>query len=224
MSSLRLSIAVLGGSGALGMGLATRWAIAGHRIIIGSRREAAAREAAGELNRLLEGRGLQSTATGSENLEAAAAAELAVLTVPFVNQGDLLRRLRAALSGKILVDTTVPLLPPRVGTVQLPPKGSAAVAAQAELGGEVRVVSAFQNVAADKLRSLSDLDCDVLVSGDDLQAREIVIGLAHDAGLRGYHAGPLANSAAAEALTSVLITINRRHKCQAGIRIVGVVE
>ena len=113
-------------------------------------------------------------------------------------------------------------MPPKVGTVQLPEGGCAAVNAQKMLGDGVQVVSAFQNVAADKLKSDEDLDCDILVTGDKLAARETVIGLVEDAGLRGWHAGPLANSAAAEALTSVIIQINRRYKIAgAGIRITG---
>jgi NADPH-dependent F420 reductase len=129
---------------------------------------------------------------------------------------------RAALSGKILIDATVPLMPPNVGTVQLPEGGSAAVNAQKILGDDVIVVSAFQNVAAEKLKSDVDLECDVLVAGDKIAARQTVIDLVEDAGMRGWHAGPLANSAAAEALTSLIIQINRRYGIAgAGIRITG---
>jgi NADPH-dependent F420 reductase len=215
------SIAIIGGSGALGMGLAFRWAIAGYRIVIGSRRSESAEKAAAEINRLLSDRVKPPTAKGLVNSEAAANGDIVVLAVPFVQQHDLVQTIRTALYGKILVDTTVPLVPPKVGIVQLPEGGSAAVATQRLLGDQVRVVSAFQNAAADKLRSLAALDCDVLVSGDDAAARQHVVALAEAAGMRAFHAGPLANSAAAEALTSVLITINRQHKCQAGIRIVG---
>ena len=130
---------------------------------------------------------------------------------------------KSALGGKILVDVTVPLVPPKVARVQLPSGGSAVAALQAELGESVRVVSAFQNISAHHLSDLSHvMDCDVLVSGDSEEAREEVIKLVEAAGMRGIHAGPLANSAAAEALTSILISINRRYKVEgAGIRITG---
>ena len=204
------TIAILGGTGDLGTGLARRWAKAGHRVIIGSRAAEKAQEAAA----LVEG------AEGMDNLSAATVADIVAITVPYENQLRTLETVRDALKGKILIDTTVPLMPPKVGTVQLPEGGSAAVNAQ-KLLEEAIVVSAFQNVAADKLQSGEDLDCDVLVAGDKLAAREEVIKLVEDAGLKGWHAGPLANSAAAEALTSVIIQINRRYKITAGIRITG---
>jgi NADPH-dependent F420 reductase len=117
----------------------------------------------------------------------------------------------------------VPLVPPKVARVQLPGDGSAVAAIQRALGEGVSVISAFQNVSAHHLKDLAhNVDCDVLVCGDDPAAREIVIGLAADMGLRGIHAGPIVNSAAAEALTSILITINMRYKVPgAGIRITG---
>ena len=204
------TIAILGGTGDLGTGLARRWAKAGHRVIIGSRAAEKAQEAAA----LVEG------AEGMDNLSAATVADIVAITVPYENQLRTLEAVREALKGKILIDTTVPLMPPKVGTVQLPEGGSAAVNAQ-KLLEEAIVVSAFQNVAADKLQSGEDLDCDVLVAGDKLAAREEVIKLVEDAGLKGWHAGPLANSAAAEALTSVIIQINRRYRITAGIRITG---
>ena len=134
-----------------------------------------------------------------------------------------LAEIKAELQGKILIDVTVPLVPPQVGRVQLPEGGSAVLRAQAMLGEGVRVVSAFQNVSAEYLRDLDHpIDCDVLVCGDDRAARAAVIALAAAAGMRAFHAGPLANSAAAEALTSVLVTINRQHKIKhSGIRITG---
>ena len=196
------TIAILGGPGDLGTGLARRWAKAGHRVIIGSRAAEKAQAAAAEV----EG------AEGMDNLSAAQTAEIVAITVPYENQLRTLEGVKEALAGKILIDATVPLMPPKVGTVQLPEGGCAAVNAQTMLGEEVIVVSAFQNVAADKLQSGDDLDCDILVAGDKLAAREEVIQLVEDAGLRGWHAGPLANSAAAEALTSVIIQINRRYK------------
>ncbi|HZW60457.1 MAG TPA: NADPH-dependent F420 reductase [Woeseiaceae bacterium] len=219
------AIAIIGGTGALGTGLARRWAEAGHALIIGSRSRDKAQAAATAIDKRLAGRGLQGPAVRAMvNEDAAAAADLVVLTVPFAHHGATLESIRAAVEGKILVDVTVPLVPPKVGTVQLPPAGSAAVMAQAMLGSGVRVVSALQNVAAALLQSDGDIDCDILVCGNDRDARHAVIALLADAGMRGLHAGPIANSAASEALTSVLITINRTFKSHAGIRVTGLAE
>ena len=214
-----MRLAILGGTGAEGRGLALRFAHAGHDVIIGSRAAARAAEAAAALNRELG----RDAATGADNRAAAAAAGLAVLTVPYAAQRDTALAVADELAGKILVDATVPLKPPRVARAQLPPGGSAVAALQAALGEAVRVVSAFQNVSAHRLGALDrDVECDVLVCGDDAAARETVVALAKSIGLRAWHAGPLANSAAAESLTSVLIAINRRYKVPAaGIRIVG---
>ena len=147
---------------------------------------------------------------------------MVVLTVPFAHQISTLESIRAGLAGKILIDVTVPLMPPKVGTVQLPEAGSAAVQAQNYLGDEVQVVSAFQNVGAVHLQGDHGIHCDVLVSGNKRAARDQVIELVEAVGLKGWHAGPLANAAAAEALTSVLITINRHHGIDgSGIVITG---
>lgn len=213
-------IAVIGGTGALGLGLATRWALAGESVVIGSRRQEAAESVARELGSKLAGR-KDVDVEGMENVRAAAAADIVVLTVPFACHADIVGSIRDAVRGKVLIDTTVPLVPPRVGTVQLPAAGSAALETQQLLDPSTNVVSAFQNVAADKLRSLEPIDCDVLVSGDSKEAREVAAGLVRAAGMRPFHAGPLANAVAAEALTSVLITLNRQFKCQTGIRITG---
>ncbi len=212
------SIAILGGTGDLGGGLARQWSRAGYQILIGSRTlekgQAAAKALLDEFPDL--------NVTGHENLEAATAADLVVLTVPFDHQLSTLETVKAGLSGKILIDVTVPLVPPKVGTVQLPEAGSAAVQAQNFLGEEVNVVSAFQNVGAMHLQEDHAIECDVLVTGNKRSARDVVISLVEAVGLKGWHAGPLANAAAAEALTSILITINRHHKINgAGIVITG---
>lgn len=214
-------IAVVGGSGALGSGLAFRWVRAGIDVIIGSRRLESANSAAKDIADACAATDRSGQIRGMINADAAQAADIVVLTVPFAQQDEALAAIAPALRGKILVDTTVPLMPPRVGTVQLPVEGSSALRVQAKVGAEVRVVSAFQNVAAAKLKDGARIDGDVLVCGDDKDARQTVIGLAEAAGLRGFHAGPLANAVAAEALTSVLITINRQFKCHAGVSIVG---
>ncbi len=217
MAENKATIAILGGTGDLGTGLAWRWIKAGYQVVIGSREAAKAETAAAELH---ERYGIAKPA-GLANPDAAARADIVVLTVPFAHQKGTLEAVKAELSGKLLIDVTVPLIPPKVGTVQLPAEGSAAEIAQATVGEDVDVVSAFQNVAAHHLQSEHEIDCDILVAGNKVAARERVIELAEAAGMRAFHAGPLANSAAAEALTSILIQINRRHKCHAGIRISG---
>jgi NADPH-dependent F420 reductase len=209
------TIALLGGAGALGSGLAKRFAHAGHTVIIGSRDPARI---------LSEGAGFAPGVTVAAHADAAAQAEIAFLTAPFAGQAQVLRLVAEALAGKILVDATVPLVPPKVGRVQLPAEGSAALIAQALVGERVRVVSALQNVGAAHLAHVdAPIACDVLVCGDQVEARAEVIALLADIGLRGLHAGPLANAAAAEALTSVLISINRFYKSdRAGLLITGI--
>jgi len=214
----KASIAILGGTGDLGTGLAIRWAKAGHRIIIGSRTQEKADAAVAELKKISP----STPAEAMVNPQAAAAGDIVVLTVPFEHQLSTLESVRAGLNGKILIDVTVPLLPPKVGTVQLPPEGSAGKRAQMLLGDAVKVVTAFQNVAAHLLQQDVKIECDVLVAGNSKEARDIVIGLIEEAGMTGWHAGPIENSAAAEALTSILIQINRRHDIShSGIKIVG---
>ena len=215
-----MKIAVLGGTGNIGPGLARRWAAAGHELIIGSRTQEKAEQAAAAVQPEAGTSG--PPVQGMDNAAAAAACELAVLTVPWNHQGSLLETLCDVLQGKILVDVTVPLNPPAVDTVCMPPEGSAALLAQQILGEGVRVVSAFQNVAAHHLQGEGAIDGDVLVSSDDEAAAEQVCALAGEAGMRAFYAGPLANAVVAEALTSVLIRINRRHKCHSGVRITGI--
>jgi 8-hydroxy-5-deazaflavin:NADPH oxidoreductase len=211
----RPTIAVIGGTGDLGSALAKRWAAAGYPIVLGSRSKEKAEAAAREMN--------GSAVSGEDNRTAAAKADIVVIAVPYANHEAILNEIKPAVQGKIVVDTVVPLVPPKVSVVQLPPDGSAALRAQRLLGEAARVQSAFHNVSASKLKSGESIDCDVLVFGDDKDARAIVIELANAAGTRGIDGGPLANSIAAEALTSVLIGINRRFKVKgAGIRITGI--
>ena len=212
------SIAILGGTGDLGTGLAIRWSRAGHEIVIGSRTLEKAKTAVANLQRISP----ETPARAMENADAAAAGDIVVLTVPAEHQLSTLETVRAGLKGKILIDVSVPLVPPRVGTVQLPQAGSAGKRAQDFLGDDVMVVSAFQNIAAHLLQQDIHIECDVLVAGNKRAARDKVIALAAQAGLTGWHAGPIDNAAAAEALTSILIQINRRHHIShSGIRIVG---
>jgi NADPH-dependent F420 reductase len=218
----RYRIAILGGTGAQGTGLALRLAAAGHDVSIGSRDADKARGAASEASARTG-----KAVAGADNRSAAGGAEIVVLTVPYAVQRATVEDVLDQLQGKILVDATVPLVPPKVSVVQLPDGQSAIAAIQALAGKAVRVVSAFQNVSAQHLKDLEHaVDCDVLVCGDDQGACDIVIGLCADIGLRGLYSGPIRNSAAAEALTSVLININRRYKVPggAGIRITGIPE
>ena len=212
------TIAIIGGTGKLGQGLAFQLAKRGYPVLIGSREAAKAETSARELTERI-GRAIE----GKDNRAAAAAADIVILTVPWAHHRGTLESIREAVQGKILVDTTVPLVPPKVTRVQLPAEGMAAVQAQAFLGDGVRVVSAFHNVAAALLQEdTGQHDCDVLVCGNDREARDLVVGLAEAIGLRAWHAGPIENSAVAETLTSALIFMNRFYKIKgAGIRITG---
>jgi NADPH-dependent F420 reductase len=215
-----MRIAVVGGTGDLGSGLAFQLAKAGYEVVIGSRSAERAEEAAAQLRGELPGQSINA----ADNLAAAQSSELVIMTVPFASHDATLESIRDALEGKILVDTTVPLVPPKVMRVQLPAEGSVAKRAQQLLGEGVRVVSAFQNVAAAHLRHdrLGASACDVLVSGDDPDARDMVVEIAERIGLKAWHAGPIDNSVVAEALTSVLIFMNKKYALDgAGIRVIG---
>lgn len=214
----RPSLAVIGGTGALGSGLARRWLAAGYAVTIGSRDPAKAWATAAAL---AEKTGCGDV-HGAGYVEAAADADCLVLTIPYAVQAAMLDAIRPSMRGQLVIDTTVPLMPPSAAMVRLPEIGSAAVAAQERLGGMARVVSAFHNVSARQLEGGHLIDCHVLVFGDQAGDREAAITLVEAAGLRGVHGGPLANSVAAEALTSVLIGINRYYSIgNAGLRITG---
>jgi len=244
MTTAKHTIAVIGGTGKQGYGLALRWAVAGHDIIVGSRDAARAQEAAREIatragdatpdlsdrldaaelaRRLARGIPEPGSVTGMDNVAAAGAAEIIVLAVPFNAQEATIAPLKEAVAGKLVIDVTAPLVPPKVGTVQLPDGGSAVLNTRKILSDAADIVAAFQNIAAQHLADLEHrIECDVLVCGDRRAARETVIALAADAGMTGWHAGPLANAVAAEAMTAVLISINRHHKIPgSGIRITG---
>lgn len=212
-------IAVIGGTGHEGSGLALRWAAAGLDVIIGSRQAARAAQAAAQVNDRLG----RSAARGMENAMAAAAAQMVVLTVPYSAHADTLTAIRDAVQGKVLVDVTVPLRPPKVSRVWIPEGRSASEEAQALLGPGVRVVCAFQNISAEHLQDLDHtIDSDVLVCGDDATAKAAALELAARAGMRGIDAGPLQNAVVVEGLTAVLIGINLRYKVKgAGVRITG---
>jgi NADPH-dependent F420 reductase len=215
-----LTLAILGGTGKEGAGLALRWAHAHYAVIIGSRDVDRAQAAAATINAQL---GPDDLVRGMSNLDAAHACDIAVLTVPYSAHRATLEAVKDTLVGKILVDVTAPLNPEKRRKVHLPPGGSAGAEAQALLGDAVRVVSAFQNIGCDRLAELhAPIDCDVLVTGNDREAKQQVIALAAAIDLRAFDAGPIENSIVAEALVSALININARHKIrEAGIRITG---
>ncbi|HEC23225.1 MAG TPA: NADPH-dependent F420 reductase [Chloroflexi bacterium] len=209
----------MGGTGKEGSGLALRWSHAGYDVIIGSRSQEKAERVTAELNALLGADKIR----GMTNDRAASQAEIVILTVPYSAHRATLEGVREYLQGKILVDVTVPLKPPQITVVNLPEGRTAAEEAQALVGDSVRVVSAFQNISAMHLKDLNHtVDCDVLITGDDAEAKEAVIALAEACGMRGIDAGPLANAIVAESLTPVLLGINKRYKAKgAGIRITG---
>lgn len=214
-----LRIAILGGTGKEGGGLAARWAHAGYDVIIGSRQQEKAENAAAAVNELLG----DDFVRGMLNQDAAAESDIAVLTVPYAGHRPALEGLRDQLEGKILVDVTVPIQPP-VTEVQLPEGLSAALEARDILGDGVRVVSAFHHISHTELEEITHpVDSDVLVCGDDDEAKEEVIALVTAAGMRGIDAGKLVNSIAIEAFTSVLLSINKHYGVKgAGLRVSGI--
>ncbi len=219
MTDANRTIAVLGGTGHEGSGLAFRWAHRGYRVIIGSRTPEKAENTARELNALLG----RDVVLGMGNVEAAARADIVVLSVPYAAHRATLESVYEVVQGKVLVDVTVPIKPP-ITVVSLPEGRTAAEEAQAFLGKGVKVVSAFQNVSATHLKDLNHpIECDVLVSGDDAEAKALTIELVEAAGMRGIDAGPLANAIVAESLTPLLLNINKRYGVRgAGIRITGI--
>lgn len=213
------TIAVLGGTGKEGKGLAYRWAKAGYRIMIGSRNTEKAKAIAIEILGLLGGK---AYVEGTTNIQAAQAADIVVLTIPYSAHRETLESVREVLQGKILVDVTVPLAPPKVTRVQMPLAGSAAQEAHEILGENVQVTSAFQNISHEHLMHAEPIECDVLVTGTSKEARTETLKLVHAAGLTGWDAGPIENSVVIEGLTSVLIHINRQSgSTNAGIKITG---
>jgi NADPH-dependent F420 reductase len=208
-----MRIGIVGGTGKQGSGLAVRWARAGHTVVLGSRDAAKAKAKAAELG------GQGAAIEGGDNAWAAREAEVVVLAVPYEAHAETLRGIVEAAAGKVVVDMTVPLKPPKVSRVQLPPGQAAALEAQALLGADTPVVATLHHVSATHLADPSHvIACDVLVAADDARAKATVIGLVRDLGLRALDAGPLVNAIALESLTPVLIHLNRVYKSQgAGI-------
>jgi NADPH-dependent F420 reductase len=211
------SIAILGGTGKEGSGLALRWARAGYNVIIGSRSAERAAQTAVEINAQLG----TNNAQGLDNETACRTADIIVLTVPPEAQIDTLAGVKSLLAGKILVDATA-----RVDAKdpKPPPGRAAAREAQDFLGAEVRVVAAFQNVPAHALKKLdTELASDVMVCGDDPEARAQVVRLAEVAGMQAYEAGGLDNGIVVEGLTALIIAMNKRYKSKVGgIRVSGI--
>jgi len=217
--TLLLTIAVLGGTGREGKGLAYRWARAGYQILIGSRSPEKAVTAASEIMELLEG---ESSVVGMTNQEAAKQSNIVVITVPYAGHRELLESVKDQVQGKLVIDTTVPLVPPKVRKVQMPPAGSAAQEAKEILGENVEVVAAFQNIAHEHLLGDDEIACDVLVTGSSKKARQEALMLVEATGLTGWDAGPIENSVVVEGLASVLININKEYGSNhSGIKITG---
>jgi 8-hydroxy-5-deazaflavin:NADPH oxidoreductase len=214
------TIAIVGGTGKEGKGLAYRWSRIGYDIVIGSRQLEKAEEAAASVRSM---QGVTGSVTGAANREAVQAADLVVLTVPFAAHVPMLEHIKESIQGKILVDVTVPLVPPRVTKVQMPQAGSAAQEAKQILGEGVEVVAAFQNISYEHLLAGEDVNCDVLVTGSSKAARGVVIDLIKQAGMVAWDAGPIENSVVVEGLTSILIGINKQYGVESsGIRLTGV--
>ena len=221
MEKKHYKIGIVGGTGNEGKGLAFRWVKAGHEVIIGSRQNKKAQKAVESLSELIEGQ--EEHLKGMQNRDAVAACDIAVITVPYAAHRPTLEGLKHDLDGKILIDVVVPIVPPKVTKVQMPPEGSVAQEAQAILGENCRVVDAFQNISHQRLMQLGEIDCDVLVCGKGKAARQLVLGLVSDAGLKGWDAGPIENAVVVEGMTSILIGLNIQHHVHAsGIIITGI--
>lgn len=215
------TIGIIGGTGKEGKGLAYRWIRAGYHTIIGSRTQEKAESAVQMLLELVpEAAG---SITAALNEVAAQQADVIVLTVPFAHHIEMVKFLKPLIQGKILIDVTVPLIPPKVSLVQMPPEGSAAMQAQQILGDEAEVVAAFQNISFENLLEEGTPACDILVCGRKRESREMVLSLIESAGMIGWDAGYLENAMVVEGLTSILIGLNKKYKVKSsGIKITGI--
>lgn len=216
-----MKIGIVGGTGREGKGIAQRWAKAGHEVAIGSRDAARAAARAAELS---EEAGV--TIRGADNAAVCRDAEVVLLSVPYDAHRPTIEGLADVLRGKVVIDITVPLKPPKVREVQLPESGAAALATQQLLGPETKVVATLHHVSSAHLGEAdAHIDCDVLTCSDDAEALTKVLSLLTDLGLRGIDAGKLANAVALESLTPVLLHINKKYKSPgSGIRITGLPE
>jgi NADPH-dependent F420 reductase len=217
-----MKIAIIGGTGREGTGLALRWADSGEEVIIGSRDEKRAAAAADHLNRTLG----KAIIRGMSNRRAAEEADIVVLTVPYAAHLATLEEVKEALHGKLLIDTTVSLDPQAPDRLVLSNERSALEKAQEFLGSDVKVVAAFQNISYRLLRDPKKvIDSDVLVCGDDPHAKRLALTLVSKVGLRAIDAGSARHARTVEGLTPLLLELNRRYKTkEAGIRITGLPE
>lgn len=214
-------IGIIGGTGKEGKGLAFRWAKAGFEILIGSRQIEKAQIAADEVNQILGGH--SEKVKGVINLEAAHSGDVVVLTVPYSAHQAMINDIACVIKNKILIDVTVPLVPPKVTKVQMPLAGSAAQEAKLLVDETTDVVAAFQNISYERLMHDVDIDCDVLITGSSKAARKEVLSLVEKAGMTGWDAGPIENSVVVEGLTSILIGLNKEFNSNtAGIKITGI--
>lgn len=215
-----MKIAILGGTGNEGFGLGFRWAANGHEIIIGSRLAEKGATAAENMRELVP----DGKISGTDNLSAAEAAELVVLSVPYAAQAATLDAVLPALGEKLLLTVVAPTGEKKSRVYRLPSGLSAAEEAQQQVGEATRVVAAFQNIGAHHLLDIDhEMDCDVLVCGNKGSDKKVAMSLCQDAGLRGVNAGALQNASAVEGMTSVLVAINIINKVKsAGLRISGI--
>jgi NADPH-dependent F420 reductase len=216
-----VKIAILGGTGEQGPGLALRWALAGQEVIIGSRKQEKGERVATELNQELG----KDLLRGTDNVTAAAEADVVFITVPYSAHVKTVESVKDQLKGKIFVDVSVPLDPDNARRVIMPAAGSAAEEAKNILGDDIQVVCALQNISAHLLRDTrAEIECDVLICGDK-DARPTVIELVEKLGIHTVDVGPLTAASLIEPLTALLIRLNIRNKVHsAGIRITGLPE
>jgi NADPH-dependent F420 reductase len=213
-----MKLGLVGGTGKEGTGLSVRWAKAGHTVAIGSREAERAVQKAAELS---SASGV--TITGGDNASIVKDADIVVLCVPYGAHSATLEGLKSELAGKVVVDITVPLKPPAVREVNLPKGTSAAEEAKAILDPSTKLVAALHHVSSVHLQAGHGIECDVLVTGDDAAAKDAVISLIGELGMRGLDAGPLKNSVALESLTPVLLYMNKRYKSEGtGLVITGI--
>ncbi|MGB4864027.1 MAG: NADPH-dependent F420 reductase [Tepidiformaceae bacterium] len=216
-----MKLAFVGGTGPEGLGLAMRFAHAGHEVAIGSRSEERGQEGAATVREAVPG----ANASGGDNASVIGTADVVFLTFPYSGQKPTLEALAPVLEGKLICNVVAPLeFEKGIGAVALNVEGKSALQEAIAQLPNSRVVSAFQNMSAEELQHVDHpIEADVLVCGRDVEAKEVVIGLANEiAGVRGIDAGGPSQSRYVEMLTSLLINLNRKHKTQSSIRIVGI--
>jgi 8-hydroxy-5-deazaflavin:NADPH oxidoreductase len=220
MSTPNLSLAVIGGTGSEGSAIAARFAKAGVRVLIGSRDAMKAQNTANIINTKFGSKNVE----GYSNRDAAAKADVVLLSIPYDGMKPILEDLKAAVKGKIVINIASSLDPERKSRAKLNPKGSITAEVQEFFGEDAKVVAAFQNISPEQLEKFdSKIETDVLVCGGDKEAREAVVAMIRKTGIEAFDAGVLANAVVVETMTAVLIYINIKYKMKgAGISLVGV--